>query len=150
MLASYFHTFAGMGLSRSFQGSTSVLVSFSGSQMRDTGVKFGRQELLNIGCAHMHNDDNVDDNEDHLQVLTDPHSPGQFRVNGPFKNLREFSQVRYHADNIWKSFKKKELIIFVGVGQIDNSDQIIYRQSLVKNKLAALLLSETIPGHVAN
>ena len=94
--------------------------------------------------------DYVDDNEDHLQVLTDPHSPGQFRVNGPFKNLREFSQVRYHGENIWKSFKKKELIIFVGVGQIDNSDQIIYRRSLVKNKLAVLLLSETIPGHVAN
>ena len=52
--------------------------------------------------------DNVDDNEDHLQVLTDPHSPGQFRVNGPFKNLREFSQVRCHGDDIWKSFKKKE------------------------------------------
>ena len=71
-------------------------------------------------------------------------------MNGPFKNLREFSQVRYHADVIWKSFKKKELITFVGVGQIDNSDQIIYRRSLVKNKLAVLLLSETIPGHVAN
>ena len=50
MLASYLHTFAGTGLSRSFQGSTSVLVSFSGSQMRDSGVKFGGQELLNIGC----------------------------------------------------------------------------------------------------
>ena len=26
------------------------------------------------------------------QVLTDPHSPSQFRVNGPFANLKEFSQ----------------------------------------------------------
>lgn len=26
------------------------------------------------------------------QVLTDPHSPAQFRVNGPLANLREFSQ----------------------------------------------------------
>ena len=73
--------------------------------------------------------DNVDDNEDHLQVLTDPHSPGQFRVNGPFKNLPEFSQVRFHGDNIRKSFEKKELITFVEVAQIDNSHQIVYRRS---------------------
>merc|ERR1712032_608743 len=26
------------------------------------------------------------------RVLTDPHSPAQFRVNGPLANLREFSQ----------------------------------------------------------
>ena len=97
MLASYLHTFAGMGFSRSFQGSTSVLASFSGSQMRDSGVKFGGQELLNIGCS-CQNDDYVDDNGDHLQVLSDPHSPAQFRVNGPFKNLPEFSQVRFHGD----------------------------------------------------
>lgn len=38
-------------------------------------------------------DDNDDDDET-FQVLTDPHSPAQFRVNGPLANLREFSQVR--------------------------------------------------------
>jgi len=26
------------------------------------------------------------------RVLTDPHSPSQFRVNGPLANLKEFSQ----------------------------------------------------------
>ena len=76
--------------------------------MRDTGVRFGRQELLNIRCAHMHNDDNVDDNEDHLQVLSDPHSPAQFRVNGPFKNLPEFSQVRFHGDMTFGRILKRK------------------------------------------
>ena len=27
-----------------------------------------------------------------IQVLTDPHSPASFRVNGPFSNLAEFAR----------------------------------------------------------
>ena len=50
MLASYSHTLAGTVWSRSFQGSTSVLVSFSGSQMRGPGVKLRGQELLRSRC----------------------------------------------------------------------------------------------------
>ena len=27
------------------------------------------------------------------QVLTDPHSPGKFRVKGPMSNMQEFSEI---------------------------------------------------------
>ena len=88
-----------------------------------------KQVGLSDQCAHMLNDDDnndvddddddddVDDDEDHLQVLTDPHSPAQFRVNGPLANLREFSQVRFVQDgeNTCKCFAKKEFMAFVEV-----------------------------------
>jgi predicted metalloendopeptidase len=35
------------------------------------------------------------------QVLTNPHSPGKFRVNGPFSNMPEF----YAAFNVKKGDK---------------------------------------------
>jgi putative endopeptidase len=28
-----------------------------------------------------------------LQIQTDPHSPGQFRVNGPLSNMPEFARA---------------------------------------------------------
>jgi len=37
--------------------------------------------------------ENVRDEAMKVQINTDPHSPGHFRVNGPFSNMPEFAQA---------------------------------------------------------
>ncbi|XP_076036619.1 uncharacterized protein LOC143022352 [Oratosquilla oratoria] len=83
------------------------------------------------------------------QILTDPHSPSQFRVNGPMSNMEEFSKIWSCKDTSLMNRPKKCVVWFQvwdsTAAHMVNSAIKISFHTLVSNEIEVDIISSRNP-----